>query len=152
MEKINFRFKISPLVWVLITIVLGLLTAGVVLNVINLINFWGYDTLDTVTYILTGIMDLALLLATVGFTVNSKYVITKHYIKYGIWGFSKKIPLSNLNEIAYFKLSNKLVLRFSDGTYTVVLIDDKNYQRFVEVLRGFNGQILYQEETGENKN
>ena len=152
MEKINFRFKISPIVWGLIIVVLGLLIAGVVLNIMNLIKFWGYDTLDTITYIVTGIMDLALIVATIMFTINSKYVITKEQIKYVVWGNTKKIPLTNVAEIVHFKLTNKLVLRFTDGEYTVVLIDSKNYQRFVEVLRAFNSQIIYQEEIEENKN
>ena len=152
MEKINFRFKFSPIVWILIIVVLGLLIAGVVLNVSNLINFWGYDTLDTVTYILTGIMDLALFTATILFMINSKYVITKEQIKYVMWGTTKKIPLNKIYEIAFYKLSNKLVLRLVDGDYTVVMIDSKNYQKFVDVLRSFNSQILYQEENTENKN
>ena len=152
MEKINFRFKISPIVWGLIIVVLGLLIAGVVLNIMNLIKFWGYDTLDTITYIVTGIMDLALIVATIMFTINSKYVITKEQIKYVVWGNTKKIPLTNVAEIVHFKLTNKLVLRFTDGEYTVVLIDNKNYQRFVDVLRAFNSQIIYQEEIEENKN
>ena len=152
MEKVSFRFKISPLVWALIVIVLGLLVAGIVLNAQNLIEFWGYDTLDTITYILTGIMDLALLVATVLFILNSKYVITKEQVKFLMWGNTKKIPLNKITEITLYKLSNKLVLRYNDSDYTVVMIDSKNYQRFIDVLRDFNSKIFYQEETEDNKN
>ncbi|MBO5714417.1 MAG: hypothetical protein J6R83_03220 [Clostridia bacterium] len=152
MEKVSFRFKISPLVWALIVIVVGLLVTGIILNVQNLIEFWGYDTLDTVTYVLTSIMDLALLVATVMFIINSKYVITKNYVKFLMWGNPKKIPLDKITELTLYKLSNKLVLRYNVSDYTVVMIDVKNYQRFIDVLRSFNNQIFYLENTEENKN
>ena len=152
MEKTSFRFKFSIIIWVLIAVVSVLLTAGIFLSVQNLIEFWGFDTLDTITYIFTGIMDLALLVATLVGAINSKYVIYKDYVKIVNFLNTKKIDINFITEISYYENLKKLVLRYADSKFTVVLINQENYQRFIDVLRQNNPKIIYSIETAENKN
>lgn len=152
MEKISFRFKFSPLIWVLIALVSILLLLGVYFNVKNLLDFWSFDTLETITFILSGVVDLLLLTATVIGTLNSKYIISKDCLKIRCFVFTKKVDLNDIAEAVLFINLEKLVLRFSNGEYTVVLIKKENHQSFVDVLKQKNPKIVYGEETAENKN
>ena len=150
MDKVSFKMKFSALIWLLIAVVSILLTVSIYFNVKNLIEFWGLDTLDTITFIFTGVMDLALLIATVIGAVNSKYVISKDCVKVVNFINTKKVDIHFITEVSYYLNLKKLILRYADNKFNVVMIKYQNYQRFIDVLRQNNPQIVYVEETSAN--
>ena len=150
MDKVTFKMKFSALVWLLIAVVFALLVIGIYFNVKNLIEFWGLDTLDTITFIFTGVMDLALVATVVIGSVNSKYVISKDYLKIVNFVNTKKVDIGFITEVSYYVNLKKLILRYADNKFNVVMIKQASYQRFVDGLRQKNPQIVYMEETNAN--
>ena len=72
-----------------------------------------------------------------------KYVVDGGYL-YSYFGFIKsKIDISEIIEITHFKKSNKLVVYFKDGKYTVIVIASELYDNFVIAVRESNKSIIF---------
>jgi hypothetical protein len=59
-------------------------------------------------------------------------------------GFLKTtFNIEEVTQITHFKKSDKLVLYFINGNYTVIVISPEEYERFILAVREVNSKILY---------
>ncbi len=130
----SFRFKYSPIVWVLLGLVIAIFLTGLGFNIFNiavtkeqgfkLVSYW----------IMAGVTGLVLLLA-ISVAIFGKYVIKKGYV-YSYFGIvSSKIAIEDIVEIVHFKKSNSLVAYFSDNNFSVIVIAPELFDEFVLSVR-----------------
>ncbi|MBQ8426507.1 MAG: hypothetical protein IJX16_01965 [Clostridia bacterium] len=139
----KFRFKYSTSVWVLLMLVVVLSTAGMVWNIFNLKEYVWAGAFKITVYALIVAITAFLSVFAISIMVHGLYVIKKDclYTQFGFVG--SKVKISEITEITHFKKSNKLVAYFKDEKYTVIVIDEQNYDEFVKYLREINKEIKY---------
>ncbi len=142
----KFRFKFSPLVWVLITLVILLSLSGVAWNIYNVIYFADVNPEKIVTTAIILALNLAITIYALSLIFYSKYVIKKDCV-YMYFGFIRsKIKISDIIQFSHFKKSDKLVAYFNDEKYTVIVISPDNYEKFILAVREINPHIYYSSE------
>lgn len=139
----SFKFKYTPMVWVLLAIVLLLSIAGLCWNVFNLVNYLWAGTFKIVTYSLLIALTGALCVLVVSVIIYGRYKIKNGalYTYFGI--FHNKTDINEIVEITHFKKSDKLVVYFSDQKYSVIVIDSKEYDEFVLAVRSVNSHVIF---------
>lgn len=124
---------------------------GLVLNVRNFLEYIPFNTIKAVTYGIITILDLALLVFLTALIVYPYYVFDDIYLKIRLGVFIRKIKLSDITKVTVFKKSKKLVVYFNTTDYTVILINERKYQLFIDQLRAFNHNIFYDENDESEK-
>lgn len=139
----KFRFKLPPTIWVLLSVVLALALAGLGLNIFNLINYIPSGATATVIYSIIIVLVSALLIIDLSIMLGGKYSInsTTLFTHFGI--FKSKIEIKEVSGFVYFKKSKKLVLYYGTNKYTVIMIDEGQYDDFVLALRKVDKRITY---------
>lgn len=139
----KFRFKYSPLVWVLICLVILLCAGGFAWNVFNLTKGNLSKTFNLVSYSFLCVVTFLLTVFAISLLVYGKYVIKDGKL-YTYFGFIRsKIDISDIVCITLFKKSNKLVIYLKDQCYSVIVISPDDYNDFVLSLREQNKEIYY---------
>ena len=139
----KFRFKYSATVWVLLAVVVILSTAGMVWNIFNLKEYLWAGAFKVTVYALIVLITAFLSLFALSVMAYGYYVIKKDclYTQFGFVG--SKVKISEITEITHFKKSNKLVAYFKDEKYSVIVIEEQNYDEFIKTLREINKEIKY---------
>lgn len=139
----SFKFRYSITVWVLLGLLIALATAGLIWNIYNVTAFWGKDWLKVATFSAICALALVLIVFGVSVAVYGRYVIKggKLISYFGL--LKTKYDIEDIVEITHFKKSNKLVTYFSDQTFTVIVIDQSEYNDFVMAVREVNPKITY---------
>ena len=139
----KFRFKLPPTIWVLLSVVLALAIAGLGLNIFNLINYIPSGAMATVIYSIIIVLVSALLVIDLSIMLGGKYSINNAtlFTHFGI--FKSKIEIKEVSGFVYFKKSKKLVLYYGTNKYTVIMIDEGQYDDFVLALRKVDKRITY---------
>lgn len=129
----SFRISFSPIVFALLALVILLTGAGVGWNIFNIIH--AYDTFKIVIYVITGLLSLVLFICAVAVIFYSRYSFKnkKLIATFGI--IPSSYDLSKAVRLTHFKISDKLVLYFSDATYTTILIKSQYYADFSSMLK-----------------
>ena len=139
----KFRFKYSPLVWVLIGLVIVIFALGFIWNVFNLAKGNLSNTFNIVSYSFLSLITLILTVFAISLLVYGKYVIKRGYL-YTYFGFIRsKIEIKDIVCITLFRKSNKLVIYLKDQCYSVIVISPDCYNDFVLSLREQNKEIYY---------
>lgn len=139
----TFKFKYSPLVWVLLSVVLALSIAGLVWNVFSAVEYWGLNTNKTISAILTCLLCAFLGFISASIMLSGKYVVKKDAIV-SYMGIVKSVfPLEDVTEITHFKKSDKLVVYFKPDKFVVILISPDLYADFISAVRENNPSIGY---------
>ncbi|MBQ3219956.1 MAG: hypothetical protein IJB32_05130 [Clostridia bacterium] len=139
----KFRFKYSNTVWILLAVVLALSIAGLIWNVFNLTEYLWAGAFKITVYALIIALTAFLVVFVISIMVYGQYEI-KNACLYTYFGFVKsKEEISNIIQITHFKKSDKLVVYFSDEKYTVIVISNTEYERFILALREVNPKIIY---------
>ncbi len=139
----SFRYKFTPLVWALISLVVAIALAGVGFNVYKLATSKGALEINIVSLIIILIINLLLTAFALSVMVFSKYVI-KNDCVISYFGFIKsKTKISQIEQFTHFKKSNKLVAYFIDQKYTVIVITPEKYDEFVKAVRDYNAKIVF---------
>ena len=139
----NFRFKHTPLVWVLLSIVLVLSLTSVVWNIITIINTDLVDVGKTIASILIIVAGTVLTIFVLSVMVYSKYVVKENAVVLYFGFIPTKLKIDEIVQISHFKKSDKLVLYFIDTKYTVVVISPTLYDNFVKSIREKNDKIIF---------
>lgn len=139
----KFRFRYSPLVWVLLTVVLIICILGIYLNILNIIEYSFAKGYRLISYILISIMTAFIAIYVLSVMIYGRYTIKKHAL-YTNFGFIyTKTDLDEIVQITHFKKSDKLVVYLSDQKYSVIVISPAEYERFILELRKENPRIIY---------
>ncbi len=139
----KFRFKYSPIIWVLISIVIIFCALGFAWNIFNITQVNSAHTFKIVSYSFLCIITLGLIVFAISLLINSKYLINNGYL-YTYLGFiCSKINISEIVAITHFKKSNKLVIYLKEQSYSVIVISPDKYDLFVLALREQNREIFF---------
>ncbi len=139
----KFRFKLSPIVWILTSIILVMLALGLYWNIFNLTEFGLKNNFKTFSYLMLAIITAGLMVFAISLLINSKYQIKNGYL-FTYFGFIRsKINISEIVAVTHFKKSDKLVIYLKEQSYSVIVISPDNYGPFVLALREHNKEILY---------
>ena len=139
----SFRFKYSLTVWVLLGVVLALSLIGLAWNVFNLTEYLCAGAFKITVYALIIAITSLLTVFVISMLVYAKYVIKGGYLitRFGL--ISNKELIENVVQITHFKKSNKLVVYFKDDKYTVIVINENEYESFILAMREVNKKIIY---------
>lgn len=139
----KFRFCYTLTVWLLLALVAILSTIGLVWNIFNLSQTLKIGGFKVFSYSIIIVLTAFLLIFSISVAVYGKYVV-KNGCVYSYFGFVKsKFNIQDVSEITHFKKSNKLVVYFTDNSYTVIVISPEFYSEFVLSLREQNKSIVY---------
>ena len=140
----KFRFKYSPVVWLLLAVVLVLSVGGLVWNIFNLVEFYSFkQTFDLVSYGVIIAVCAFLVVFVLAVIFYGNYVI-KGQTLYTYFGFFRaKMKIDDIVGISLFKKSNKLVVYFKEQEYSIIVIDQNLYDDFVVAIRKVNPKIIY---------
>ncbi len=152
----RFRFKFTPLIWVLLSVVLALSLAGFGWNIYNIISLnniaIAQSTTITQTFATKFIVGLIMLLVTLvlvalvlSIMLGSKYSVKKGYVYCYFGVIRSKTAIKEIVSFARFKNGNKLVAYFDDKSYALIIISPDKYDAFVCAVRSFNDKIVFEE-------
>ena len=141
----SYKFKFSTTIWVLLAFVFILSVAGAVWNIFSIIEYVNVNNLKVITGAITCLLCLALTVISLSVILYGKYVIKNGELISYMGVIRSKYPLKTVKEITLFKKSNKLVMYFEDGKYTVIVISPELYESFVLSVREQNKSIIYNE-------
>ena len=136
----KFKYKKS----VLITVVIGLLTAcalaGIIMNIISIVND-GNSFLRVLSYSIILAISVFMLVASLLMLLTAHYKITDTYMitSYGI--IKERLPINLINSVSIFKTSDNLVVYYNENKYQVVLISADEFDEFIVALRNANPNI-----------
>lgn len=142
----KFKFKYSPIVWVLLSVVLIFCILGLTLNILNIINYSAVKNFELISHVCLIVLTAFITVFVFGVIFYGRYVIKKQAL-YTYFGFVYvKTAIKDIVQITHFKKSNKLVVYFSDQKYSVIVISPNEYEQFILELRKENPQIIYTSE------
>ncbi len=146
----SFRYKFTPLTWVLIALVLIISLAGVGFNIYNLASSKEMLAINMVSLIIILIINLALAIFTFSVMAFSRYKI-KNGVLYTCFGLIfTKIKIEQITELTHFRKSDKLVAYFNADRYTVIVISPEHYDDFIREIRAVNAKIAFDIEEQES--
>lgn len=146
----NFKFKFSKKIYIVIAIGFIIATACLVINTIRLVALIQAGRLDpynVISIIIALIMCLAFYVIMIALLLDSSYNFeaTKLVAKFGLIKTSSEYK--NMHSVVWNKETNKLSIVFNDKSYSVVIIEDGEYQAFAKALQQKNSKIVYLEQT-----
>ena len=142
-KQTKFKFKYSPVVWVLLALVLILSAAGLVWNVYALTQSAWEGAIKIFSYSAMILITLILICFVLGVMLYGRYVLTDKYLIQYFVLIKIKTPIDSVVQITHFKKSDKLVVYFDDQKYTVIVIDKCYYDAFILSLRNVNSKVVY---------
>ena len=147
----KFRFKHTPLVWTLLAVVIAVLLGSVIWNVITLINRISLGSTKIYASILLIIAGLFLLVFALSVVLFSSYTVKKDLVVLRFGLISSKLKIKEIVQFTHFKKSDKLVSYFEDAKYTVIVIDSRYYEQFINAVREQNQKIVFDSCSEEEK-
>ena len=145
----KFTFKYTKILWVLTILLLIILLSGVAFNIYNLVKFWHLGIQNNISQILLALVNLTLLVFCLSLIFMRNYTITSEHLltRFGILKF--KVPLKDITEVIIYEKQKKLVVYFADTKYTVIIIDEKEYDNFADALKE-NNPLIYISKQSQN--
>ncbi len=146
----TFKFKLLPLSFVLLILVMALSIVGVIFNVMNIISLFRSSftkPINVIGYAFMILVAVLLFIISISITLNSKYQVKKDKIILYFGIFKSKYEIESVLEFAHFKKSDKLVMYFKNSEYTVINVSTEVYGQFIEAVRENNREIIYRTET-----
>lgn len=139
----KFRISYSPLVLILIFAVVLISAAGLITNVITVINYLKSNFFLAVVYGALTLLTALLFSESLAIVFYGRYVFKKGKL-YSFFGFIySKTDVKEVAAVQVFKKTDKLVLYFTDEKYTVILIPPEKYGDFIVALLKENPDVKY---------
>ncbi len=137
----KFTFKYTKVLWLLTILLLIISLVGVGFNIYNLVKFWNNGITNNISQILLILVNLTLLVFCLSLMIARNYTITNDFLftRFGILKF--KVKLLDITEVIFYEKQKKLVVYFADAKYTVIIIDEKEYDSFADALKEKNPLI-----------
>ncbi len=147
----TYKFRFSKPVFILACVAI-LLAVGAAVFAVYRISLYGFATVTL------GIQHcLLLLFAALAFVVilslliRSVYKITDTHIVLWFGIIKSTYAIADIESVHLFTKTNKLVLYFKDGKYTVVVVKPEWYNEFVKEIIARNDKIRYDVSTSEKE-
>ena len=139
----KFRFKFSPIVYVLIFIVTAICIIGAGGSAYNLFSSTSQLDLKKTVQIITLILDLFILMFALSIVFFGYYKITDKKLIARFGFIYSSYEYKNVKSIATYKKIDKLVLYYSKS-YMVIVIDKNDNDEFIKTLREVMPNIPYE--------
>lgn len=145
----KFTFKYTKTIWALIAILLIISLVGTGTCVFNLITLWDLGAKNIVTYSILIVVNLLLLSFCVCLIFFKSYTIDDERLstRFGMLKF--KVKLSDITEVTVFEKQKKLVVYFLEAKYTVIIIDEEDFDDFCDALKEKNPSIYVSKKSQE---
>ena len=153
MEK--FKYKLNSKIYILFVIGAILSTICFVWNIIRLVNYIQANTIEPYAVIsvsLAILMSIAFIVIMTSIVASSWYIFEKNIFITKLGILKTTTEYKKIKQIVWFKEENKLTIFHTDETFTNILINDNEYQSFVNVLIEHNKNIVYYEDINSKKN
>ena len=147
------KYKFDYSVYVLLTLIaICLLTAcGTVFSIINVIGYQSDNIIGKVIlYSFLLLFNLAVFFFALLLITNCHYSVLKDFIVLRLGLIKTKIPFSKVESFTLFMKSEKLVLYYKDGKYSVIVIAKKDFDDFMKAVKKSCPNIIFSVEKGEN--
>ena len=145
-----YKFKFSPVVFTFVFIILGLSLVSLTSLIYTLITYGELPVAKKVLYLSLILFTLFIALNALFALIVRKYVIKENGLTLRLGIFKSTVKIEKIVQFTVFN-GNKLVAFFDDGKYTVIIVDEKDFDNFVRDVKTFNKKIIYSvKENGEN--
>lgn len=136
----KFKYKKSLLITVVISLLTACALAGIIMNIISIVND-GNSFLRVLSYSIILAISVFMLVASLLMLLTAHYKITDTYMitSYGI--IKERLPINLINSVSIFKTSDNLVVYYNENKYQVVLISADEFDEFIVALRNANPNI-----------
>ena len=136
----KFKYKKSILITVVISLLSACALAGIITNIINIVqdaNNW----LKVLSYSIILAISVFMLIASLLMLLTAHYKITDTHlvVSYGV--ITERITIQSINSISIFKSSDNLVVYYNENKYQVILISPDVFDDFIVALRNVNETI-----------
>lgn len=136
----KFKYKKSILITVVISLLSACALAGIITNIINIVqdaNNW----LKVLSYSIILAISVFMLIASLLMLLTAHYKITDTHlvVSYGV--ITERITIQSINSISIFKSSDNLVVYYNENKYQVILISPDVFDDFIVALRNVNENI-----------
>ncbi len=137
----KFTFKYTKMLWTLTIALLMIALAGVAFNVFNLVKLSEFGEKNIVTYSILLAVNVALLVFCLSLLFFRSYEISDEFLttRFGILKFKAKIK--DVVEIIIYENQHKLVTYFADAKYSVIIIDENDYDAFCDAIKEKNPSV-----------
>ncbi len=139
----KYKFKYSLAVWLLLFAIAVLCAVGLVWNVLSALEYANLYPIKSVAGWVSALLCAGLLAFALSVIFSGRYFIKGDYLYTKFGFFTIKTEIDKIYQFTHFKKSDKLVMYFEDGRYTVIVISPKEYEDFILSVRKQNPSVLY---------
>ena len=150
MDKTKFRFRYSPLIWVLLVIVTLMLAFGTAKNFYDFLQNRFVDGMRAGFSLAIAAACFVLLCITLSVAIFGKYVVADGILTVRLGILSVKTDISEIAQVSHFRKQDKLVVYFKNEKYSVIVIKPEEYSDFFDALKAQNPLISFVIENEEN--
>ncbi len=141
----KFKYNLTTTVKILLYVGLALAATCLVWNVVRMFNGSITDDYDYISVILALGLSVAFLVIATGVLINSAFTLKEKTLVVN-WGVLKNsFNYSEIINVTYYKIPNKLVIYFKDETWFNIVISPAEYSEFADCLRQMSKRITYEE-------
>ncbi|MBR5439125.1 MAG: hypothetical protein IKV61_02790 [Clostridia bacterium] len=143
----KYKYKFSRIATVLLIAGMVLALACITLNVVRIANLAKDNIVasvyDVMSIIIAFLLSIFFIVFAVFALTNSYYIITDRGVSFKCGFISTKLDASEVKEIKFEAVKNKLEIVFNDETFFVVVIEAKSYEPFIVEFRSKFTKIPY---------
>lgn len=150
MDKTKFRFRYSPLIWVLLALLILMLAFGTVKNFYDFLQNRAVEGMRAGFSLAIAAVCFILLCIALSVAIFGKYVVADGVLTVRLGILSVKTEISEIAQVSHFKKRDKLVVYFKNGKYSVIVIKPEEYSDFFGALKAHNPLIPFVIENEEN--
>jgi hypothetical protein len=138
----SFRYLHSIAVWVLLSLITVLCSAGCVLNVVNAIH--NVDVpIKLYFHVLIAIITFVMVVFSISVMISSKYYVKKGYLVLSFGLIRSRTLLKEAVHVTFIPFKKILVVFFTDNRYLSIVIDPNSFNEFISFIRSINPDIVY---------
>lgn len=147
----KYRFQFTKLIIVFLVAVFLLCGAGLGWNIYNLAHFDVLSKVKIATCVIMCVLCAGILAIALSIIFSSYYTFKDDALILRLGIFKSVFLYNDMVNIALFRKTNKMVIYLGVDKFTVIVINPKRYDDFIDQLRE-NKPSLYVEEMVDKKN
>ena len=138
----DFKLEYKSIVKTFLVLAFFICTAGIIFNLISVIEYSKMSILKTVTYSILLACTIFICVIIVSLLFFSKYTIKNNFVVLWLGFIRFKSPIENIVSITHFKKTNSLVVYFNNAEYSVIMIKREFFESFIDSLTKQNPKII----------
>lgn len=143
----NYKHKFSTITIILLILGVVIAVACTALNAVRFYNLvknnMALTFYDYASLIIAVVLSIAFIVIAICALLNSYYKITDKGVTLNFGFIKTKIDASEVKEVKLEVIKNRLELTFNDESYFIILINEKDYESFIDEFRSKFTKIPY---------